>query len=104
VENLLLKMGSIDVLSDGHRRLETSDFPYQLSEKDYVGDHSTPLEASEAALPAGFPSQVQSSMAWTAAELEGSEQEWVMQLTPDEAFAIEEAVKAFIGECIKPRR
>jgi hypothetical protein len=95
-------MGSIDVLSDRHGRLGTSDFPYQLSEKDYMGDISQSLEAPKEALPDSFPSQVQSSLTWTAADLGGSEGEWIMRLTPSEARAIDEAVAAFIGWYTKP--
>ena len=94
-------MGSIDTLSDRHGRVVAPDFPYQLSEKDYVGDISQSLKAPKEVLPDGFPSQVKSSMTWTAAELEGSEGEWIIQLTPDEARAIEEAVSTFIGWFIK---
>jgi hypothetical protein len=96
-------MAAIDVLSTDHGRTEMSDFPYRISQDDCIDHNSTPFETSEAALPAGFPSRVQSSMTWTAAELEGSEQDGIMQLTSEECLAIERAVVTFIGQCITPR-
>lgn len=75
--------------------LGPSDIPYVLSEEygDYLQKVPTTILGGP---PSGFPSRVESSLCWTADALEECNQEWTLSLTPEEACAIEEAVKGFM--------
>lgn len=88
-------MASPDVLFVESRSPAFGDIPYQIDHEHYVGTRLDILMKAE--LPAGFPSQVQTSMTWTPGDLAGLESQWIVELSQIEAYAVEEAIKAFIG-------
>lgn len=92
-------MASPDVLSVESRSPAFGDIPYQIDHEHYVDTRLDILVKAE--LPAGFPSQVQTSMTWTPGDLAGLESQWMVELSQIEAYAVEEAIKAFIDSKIE---
>jgi hypothetical protein len=91
-------MGSLDIVTATHGLSGAPGLPYRLPGCAYTEGSTQPDGEFDALLPAGFPTQVQSPATWTAADLEKNQKEWIVQLTHEEADAVEHAVQAFRGK------
>ena len=90
-------MGSLSISPIGGQVLESSVLPYVLSEKVGFDDTWKTSALSTPDLPDGFPAAVHHLQTWTATDVDNFEEQWMLQLSTEEACAIEHAVKAFLG-------